>query len=82
MFERSKALKEYQRKQIEINKQKEEAAFAEQLKVVALSKAMHDQEERHFYSYADKCLKEWTDKGKNVKGLLMELKEYKGNNPL
>ena len=79
--ERNKILKDYQKKQADLAKSKQEKEYAEELRVAALSKAMYDQEEKHFYSYADKCLQEWKDKGKNIKGLLMELKDYKGNNP-
>ena len=79
---RNKELKDYQKKQSDTIKQNQETTYAEELRVAALSKAMHDQEEKHFYSYADKCMQEWKDKGKNIKGLLMELKDYKGNNPL
>ena len=36
-----------------------------------------DQQEKNFYSYAEKCISEWTSQGKNVKPLVMELKNYK-----
>lgn len=39
--------------------------------------ALQDQQEREFYSYAERCLSEWKGSGKNVKPLVMELKNYK-----
>ena len=39
--------------------------------------AMLDHKEKEFYSYAEKCIKEWQDQGKNVKPLILELKSYK-----
>jgi len=36
-----------------------------------------DQNEKNFYSYTEKCIKEWQAQGKNVKPLIMELKNYK-----
>ena len=38
---------------------------------------MADQHEKNFYGYAEKCIKEWQDSGKNVKPIIMELKNYK-----
>lgn len=36
---------------------------------------MLDQQDKHFYSYAERCLKEWKDEGKNVTPLILELKK-------
>ena len=36
-----------------------------------------DQQYKNFYSYAEKCIAEWQSQGKNVKPLIMELKNYK-----
>lgn len=41
------------------------------------AQALLDQQEKNFYSYAERCIKEWQDAGKNVKPLVMELKNYK-----
>ena len=38
---------------------------------------MLDQQEKGFYSYAERCIRDWEDAGKNVKPLLIELKNYK-----
>jgi len=42
----------------------------------AYSQALADQEKKNFYSYAERCIKDWNESGKNVKPLLIELKEY------
>jgi len=36
-----------------------------------------DQQEKNFYSYAEQAIAEWGAAGKNVKPLVMELKNYK-----
>jgi hypothetical protein len=41
------------------------------------SQALLDHKEKEFYSYAEKCIKEWQEQGKNVKPLILELKNYK-----
>ena len=39
--------------------------------------SLQDQQDKNFYSYAEKCISEWQAQGKNVKPLIMELKNYK-----
>ena len=41
------------------------------------TQALLDQQEKNFYSYAEKAIAEWQGQGKNVKPLIMELKNYK-----
>ena len=41
------------------------------------TQALLDQKDKQFYSYAEQCIKEWKDQGKNVTPLIMELKSYK-----
>lgn len=41
------------------------------------TKALLEQQEKNFYSYAEKAIAEWQAQGKNVKPLIMELKNYK-----
>jgi hypothetical protein len=41
------------------------------------TQALLDQQEKNFYSYAEKCITDWQGQGKNVKPLIMELKGYK-----
>ena len=43
----------------------------------AQNAALLDVKEKEFYSYAERCVKEWQDQGKNVKPLILELKGYK-----
>ena len=41
------------------------------------TQALLDQQEKNFYSYAERCIETWQTQGKNVKPLIMELKNYK-----
>jgi len=41
------------------------------------NQALSDQQEKNFYSYAEKCIAEWQSQGKNVKPLILELKNYR-----
>ena len=41
------------------------------------TKALMEQQEKNFYSYAEKAISEWQGTGKNVKPIIMELKNYK-----
>ena len=41
------------------------------------TKALLEQQEKNFYTYAEKAIAEWQAQGKNVKPLIMELKNYK-----
>ncbi len=75
--ERSKALQDQLDKQIADKKKKAEQGFIEERKQAALAQALADQQEKAYYSYAEKCIKEWKDAGKNIKPLLIELKTYK-----
>ena len=36
-----------------------------------------DENDKQFYSYAERAIKEWSDAGKNIKPLIVELKSYK-----
>ena len=36
-----------------------------------------EQQEKNFYTYAEQAISEWQGQGKNVKPLIMELKNYK-----
>jgi hypothetical protein len=75
--QRQVQLKTYQKKQLETRKVKAEEEFIRELQDAQKSNALLDQKEKDFYSYAEKCIKEWQDAGKNVKPLLIELKNYK-----
>jgi hypothetical protein len=41
------------------------------------SQALLDQQEKNFYSYAERCIRDWEAAGKNVKPLIIELKNYR-----
>ena len=41
------------------------------------NQSLVDQQQKNFYSYAEKCLQEWESQGKNIKPLILELKNYK-----
>jgi len=70
-------LKAYQKSQAELRKKAAEDEFVREMKEATTSKALLDHKEKEFYSYAEKCIKEWQDQGKNVKPLILELKNYK-----
>ena len=64
-------------RQVKDKKTKAEEDFLEERRQAALAQALTDQEEKNYYSYAERCIKEWADAGKNVQPLLIELKTYK-----
>lgn len=70
-------LKAYQREQAENRKKAAEAEYVQEMKEATVSAALLDHKEKEFYSYAEKCIREWQEAGKNVKPLIMELKSYK-----
>jgi hypothetical protein len=41
------------------------------------AQALLDQQEKNFYSYAERCIRDWEAAGKNVKPLIIELKNYR-----
>lgn len=51
--------------------------YKKELAEASKANALIDQNEKEFYSYAEKCIKEWQDAGKNVTPLILELKGYK-----
>ncbi len=74
---REAALKKYQLSQAELRKQLAEEDYIKDMQLATSSNALIDHKEREFYSYAERCIKEWQDQGKNVKPLILELKNYK-----
>ena len=84
--EQQEALEEKQRqlelvkflsKQSDIKKTKAEEQFKLDNVASMQTQALLDQQEKNFYSYAERCIKEWQEQGKNVKPLIMELKNYR-----
>jgi len=41
------------------------------------TQALLDNNEKQFYSYAEQAVRDWEAQGKNVKPLILELKNYK-----
>jgi hypothetical protein len=54
-------LKAYQKSQAEFRKKAAEDEFVREMKETTTSKALLDHKEKEFYSYAEKCIKEWQD---------------------
>jgi hypothetical protein len=75
--ERCKHLSEYHKKQTEQKEKELEKSIKQEFKDAMRMKAAIDDEERIFQSYAEKCITEWKDNGKNIKPLLLELENYK-----
>lgn len=50
--------------------------FREKNEASLQAQALLDQQEKNFYSYAERCIAEWQAQGKNVKPLILELKSY------
>lgn len=74
---RNKEVKGYLKKQMEVKQRKVEDEFKRELQEQTKAQALLDQQEKTFYSYAEQCVKQWQDNGKNVKPLILELKGYK-----
>lgn len=74
---RQAELKRYQKIQTDAKAKIVENDYRKELEAAHKAIALNDQHEKNFYSYAEKCLKEWQDSGKNVKPLVLELKGYK-----
>jgi len=74
---RHKALQDFLDKQINDKKIKAEEEFIQEKKESSMAQALGDVEDKNFYRYAERCIKEWNDAGKSVQPLLIELKTYK-----
>lgn len=74
---RALELQNFQRNQAKIKNEAAVADFRDQQVNALKTQALLDQQEKNFYSYAEKCIQEWQGQGKNVKPLIMELKNYK-----
>ena len=75
--QRNEEMKDYLRKQIENRQKKAEEEYKQDLEEGTRTQALLDQQEHSFYSYAEQAVKQWQDSGKNVKPLILELKNYK-----
>jgi hypothetical protein len=70
-------LTNYLKKQTAEKNAKNQEAFIMDQHMALKNQSLQDQQEKNFYSYAEKCVSEWESQGKNVKPLIMELKNYK-----
>ena len=70
-------LTNYLKKQTDDKNLKAQEEFIMDQHMGLRNQALQDQQEKNFYSYAEKCVSEWETQGKNVKPLIMELKNYK-----
>lgn len=70
-------LVKFLKKQSEEKRLLSEKAFVQDNQASLEAQALLDQQEKNFYSYAERCIKEWEAAGKNVKPLIIELKNYR-----
>lgn len=75
--QRYNELRMFQTQQITQKKRKAEEEFSQQLNHDMHIVAMQDEQDKQFYSYAEKAIRQWQDHGKNIKPLIHELKSYK-----
>jgi len=75
--DRCKNLQSYHKKQADQKQQRLENDILKEFDDALRMKAALEEEDKVFHSYAEKCLVEWDDNGKNVKPLLLELQKYK-----
>jgi hypothetical protein len=71
---RSKELAEFLKYQGDQKRKIVEDDFVREQKNSTKAQALLDQQEKHFYSYAEKAIQEWKGEGKNVTPLILELK--------
>ena len=74
---RAEEMKAYLKRQMDARHKKAEEEYRAELEEATRTQANIDQNEKGFYSYAEQALKQWSDAGKNVKPLILELKSYK-----
>eukprot|EP00744_Colponema_vietnamica_P001245 GILI01002087.1.p1 GENE.GILI01002087.1~~GILI01002087.1.p1 ORF type:complete len:468 (+),score=158.10 GILI01002087.1:169-1572(+) len=75
--ERNKELANFLKEQADQKKHKYDREKVDELMAAERAKDMSLQEELKFNSYAEQMLQTWSDMGKNVKPLILELKNYK-----
>ena len=74
---REEQLRNFMKRQVEIKKEKAEKEFKEEIAERDRAIANLDENDKQFYSYAERAIKDWADAGKNIKPLIVELKNYK-----
>lgn len=73
---RALQMKSFLEKQIDAKRVRAETEFKNELAVGTLAVAVQDEQNKAFYSYAEKAVSQWKGDGKNIKPLIMELKGY------
>jgi hypothetical protein len=71
---RNQELLSYHKMQLEEKRKAAELEFIREQKMATKAQALVDQQEKHFYNYAEKAIQEWQGNGKDVKPLVLELK--------
>ena len=71
---RNRELAEFLKHQQDIKAKEIEDEFKKEQKAATKAKALIDQQEKQFYSYAEKAMEDWKAEGKNVTPLILELK--------
>jgi hypothetical protein len=71
---RSKELADFLKFQEDQKRRIAEDEFRREQKNATKAQALLDQQEKHFYSYAEQAIQEWRGEGKNVTPLILELK--------
>mgnify|MGYP001157951461 CR=1 FL=1 len=79
-LQRNKELMLFRRGQKEEKDEVKMREFKHEQKMATRAQAMVDQQDEQFYSYAERCIKEWKDQGKNVTPLILELKNMGKDN--
>lgn len=75
--QRAYELSNFQKQQGDIKNKNAVREFQENQSNALKTQALVDQQEKNFYSYAENAIQNWQAEGKNVKPLIMELKNYK-----
>lgn len=71
---RNQELLSYHKMQQEEKRKIAEDEFIREQKMATKAQALVDQQEKHFYNYAEKAIQDWQGSGKDVKPLVLELK--------
>ncbi|CAG9317488.1 unnamed protein product [Blepharisma stoltei] len=75
--DRAKAQQLYHKKQMDYKARKVEQEALLEEELARQSAQIMEDEQNQFNSYAEKCLKEWAENGKNITPMILELKNYK-----
>ena len=74
---RNMKLQNYHKKQMDYKARKAEQEALVEAEMASQGAQVMDDEAGQFNSYAEQCLQEWADQGKNVTPLILQLKNYK-----